>query len=132
MAIEWREISTLIPYARNARTHSEAQIAEIAGSIREFGFTNPVLIDPKGGIIAGHGRVLAARQLEMEQIPTICLSGLSETQRRAYIIADNKLALNAGWDEALLRVELGDLRGMAFDLSVIGFGEAEQAALLGE
>jgi hypothetical protein len=84
MAIEWREISTLIPYARNARTHSDAQIAEIAGSIREFGFTNPVLIDPEGGIIAGHGRVLAARQLGMAEIPTICLSGLSETQRRAY------------------------------------------------
>ena len=82
IAIEWREISTLIPYARNARTHSDAQIAEIAGSIREFGFTNPVLIDPDGGIIAGHGRVLAARQLRMEQIPTICLSGLSETQRQ--------------------------------------------------
>src|SRR5258705_4398712 len=87
----------VVPYARNARTHSEAQIAQIAGSIREFGFTNPVLIDPEGGIIAGHGRVLAARQLEMAQIPTICLSGLSETQRRAYIIADNKLDLNAGW-----------------------------------
>src|SRR5216684_1649434 len=81
MSVEWREISTLIPYARNARTHSEAQIAQIAGSIREFGFTNPVLIDPDGGIIAGHGRVLAARQLGMPRVPTICLSGLSETQR---------------------------------------------------
>ena len=93
----------MIPYARNARTHSEAQIAEIAGSIREFGFTNPVLIDPDGGIIAGHGRVLAARQLEMAEIPTICLSGLSETQRRAYRVTDNKMALNSGWDPEVLR-----------------------------
>jgi hypothetical protein len=89
LAIEYRDIGALIPHARNARTHSPAQVAEIAGSIREFGFINPVLIDPEGGIIAGHGRVLAARQLEMAEIPTICLSGLSETQRRAYILADN-------------------------------------------
>ena len=99
MAIEWREISTLIPYARNARTHSPAQIAEIAGSIREFGFVNPVLIDPDGGIIAGHGRVLAARQLGMAEVPTICLSGLSETQRRAYVIADNNASQS--WAPAL-------------------------------
>src|ERR1700738_1965472 len=84
LAIQYRQVQDLIPYARNARTHSPAQVAEIAGSIREFGFTNPVLIDPEGGIIACHGRVLAARQLGMDQIPTICLSGLSETQRRAY------------------------------------------------
>jgi len=122
----------LIPYARNARTHSEAQIAEISGSIREFGFTNPVLIDPEGGIIAGHGRVLAARQLEMTQIPTICLSGLSETQRRAYIIADNKLALNAGWDPELLRLELGELKLDGFDLALTGFGELELGDLLAE
>ena len=96
--VERWSIDRLIPYARNARTHSDAQIAQIAGSIREFGFTNPVLIDEKGGIIAGHGRVLGARQLDMTQVPTITLTGLSEAQRRAYVIADNKLALNAGWD----------------------------------
>jgi ParB-like chromosome segregation protein Spo0J len=96
--VVWRGIEALIPYARNARTHSDAQIAQIAGSIREFGFTNPVLIDEAGGIIAGHGRVLGARQLGMDQVPTIALTGLSEAQRRAYVIADNKLALNAGWD----------------------------------
>ena len=132
MAIEWREISTLIPYARNARTHSPAQIAEIAGSIREFGFVNPVLIDPDGGIIAGHGRVLAARQLGMAEVPTICLSGLSETQRRAYVIADNKLALNAGWDPELLRLELGELELAGFDLALTGFGELELGELRAE
>src|SRR5882762_4494282 len=132
MAIEWREISTLIPYARNARTHSDAQIAEIAGSIREFGFTNPVLIDTKGGIIAGHGRVLAARQLEMSEIPTICLSGLSETQRRAYRVTDNKMALNSGWDPDLLRLELGELKLDGFDLALTGFGELELGDLLAE
>ena len=105
----WRNIEKLIPYARNPRTHSDAQIAQIAGSIREFGFTNPVLIDEKGGLIAGHGRVLGARQLGMTQVPTITLTGLTEVQRRAYVIADNKLALNAGWDPELLRLELGEL-----------------------
>jgi ParB-like chromosome segregation protein Spo0J len=120
-------IAALVPYANNSRVHSEKQIAQIAASIREFGFTNPVLIDPEGEIIAGHGRVLAARQLEMAQIPTICLSGLSETQRRAYIIADNKLALNAGWDPELLRLELGELKLAGFDLALTGFGELEQA-----
>ena len=98
----YRSVDGLIPYARNARTHSEAQIAQIAGSIREFGFTNPVLLDGENGILAGHGRVLAARQLGMDQVPCIELAHLSAAQRRAYILADNKLALNAGWDEALL------------------------------
>ena len=130
LVIVYRPLDVLIPYARNARTHSEEQVAQIAASIREFGWTNPVLLDGASGIIAGHGRVLAARKLGIDPVPCIELAGLSEAQRRAYILADNKLALNAGWDEALLRVELGDLRDMAFDLSLIGFGEAEQAALL--
>ena len=105
-------------------------MAEIAGSIREFGFTNPVLIDPEGGIIAGHGRVLAARQLEMDQIPTICLSGLSETQRRAYRITDNQMALNAGWDPELLR--LGELELDGFDLSLTGFDDLQLGELLAD
>lgn len=130
LAIEYRPISSLIPYARNARTHSEEQIAQIAASIREFGWTNPILVDGENGIIAGHGRVLAARKLDIDPVPCIELAGLSEAQRRAYILADNKLALNAGWDEQLLRLEVADLAGMAFDLSLIGFGESEQAALL--
>jgi ParB-like chromosome segregation protein Spo0J len=125
LVVEWRGIEALIPYARNARTHSDAQIAQIAGSIREFGFTNPVLIDDAGGIIAGHGRVLGARQLGMDQVPTITLTGLSEAQRRAYVIADNKLALNAGWDPELLRLELGELTLAGFDLSLTGFGDIE-------
>ena len=106
LTIKYRPIGELIPYARNARTHSEAQIAQIAGSIREFGFTNPVLIGADSGIIAGHGRVLAAGTLGMTQVPTIELAHLSATQRRALILADNKLALNAGWDPELLRLEL--------------------------
>ena len=122
LAVVYRSVDELIPYARNARTHSEAQIAQIAGSIREFGFTAPVLLDGESGILAGHGRVLAARKLGMDQVPCIELAHLTAAQRRAYILADNKLAINAGWDEALLRVELADLAEMAFDLSLIGFG----------
>jgi DNA modification methylase len=129
-AIGKRAVEALIPYARNARTHSEAHIAQIAAAISEWGWTNPLLIDESGTIIAGHGRVLAARKLGIAEVPVIVARGWSEAQRRAYILADNQLALNAGWDESLLRLELADLRDMAFDLSLIGFGEAEQAALL--
>jgi hypothetical protein len=121
MKIEQLPTDTLIPYARNTRTHSEAQVAQIAGSIREFGFTNPVLIDGENGIIAGHGRVLAAQKLGLGKVPCIRLSHLTDTQRRAYIIADNKLALNAGWDEELLGLELADLRQEGFDLELTGF-----------
>ena len=96
LSVEYRPLDSLVPYARNARTHSEAQVAEIAGSIREFGFTNPVLIAEDGTLIAGHGRVLAARKLGMETVPTIVLAGLSETQRRALVLADNRIAMNAG------------------------------------
>jgi ParB-like chromosome segregation protein Spo0J len=124
MKIEQLPTDTLIPYARNTRTHSEAQVAQIAGSIREFGFTNPVLIDGENGIIAGHGRVLAAQKLALGKVPCIRLSYLTDTQRRAYIIADNKLALNAGWDEELLGLELADLREDGFDLELTGFDGA--------
>ena len=126
--IEFRATGDLIAYARNSRTHSEGQVSQIAGSIREFGFTNPVLIDEQNGIIAGHGRVMAARKLEMEQVPCIVLAHLTEAQKRAYIIADNKLALNAGWDEEMLGLELADLREDDFDLSLIGFSEDELGA----
>ncbi len=128
-AVERRSVSSLIPYARNARTHSDAQVAQIAASIREWGWTTPVLVDEEGGIIAGHGRVLAARQLGLTEVPVMVAHGWSDAQKRAYVLADNKLALNAGWDEALLRVELSDLRGMGADLSLIGFGEDELASL---
>ena len=113
--IEQTPVEALVPYARNARTHSETQVAQIAASIREFGFTNPVLIDATGGIIAGHGRVLAARKLGMEMVPTIRIDYMTEAQKRAYVIADNKLALNAGWDNELLALELGELQDLGFD-----------------
>ena len=130
MKIESLPIERLIPYARNSRTHSDAQIAQVAASIREFGFTNPVLIDAEDGIIAGHGRVMAARKLRLEKVPCIRLAHLSETQKRAYVIADNKLALNAGWDEEMLGLELADLREADFDLDLTGFdGDAIEAFL---
>lgn len=132
LSIVYRETASLVPYARNSRTHDQAQVAQIAGSIREFGFTNPVLIDEQGGIIAGHGRVLAALTLDMVEVPTITLAGLTEAQKRAYVIADNKLALNAGWDEDLLRIELQELAEFDFDLGFTGFNEDEIEKLLGD
>ena len=129
LKIEQRAIEALIPYARNSRTHSEAQVAQIAASIREFGFTNPVLVDKDGGIIAGHGRVMAARKLGLTEVPCIRLAHLTDTQKRAYIIADNKLALNAGWDEELLAVEFSELADAGFDLGLTGFTDEEIAAL---
>ena len=129
MKIEQLKTADLVPYARNSRTHDEAQVAQIAGSIREFGFTNPILIDAENGIIAGHGRVMAARKLGLEKVPCIRLSHLTETQRRAYVIADNKLALNAGWDEEMLALEIADLQALDFDTDLLGFGEDEIAAL---
>ena len=122
-------IADLIPYARNSRTHSDAQVAKIAASIREFGFLNPVIIDGDSGIIAGHGRVLAAQKLKLESVPVIEASHLTDAQRRAYIIADNRLALDAGWDDEMLRVEFSDLAEMGFDLELTGFGLDEIAAL---
>src|SRR5690242_19511815 len=129
LAVEYRPASSLIPFAKNARTHSDAQVAQIAASIREFGFTNPILVDGDNGIIAGHGRLLAARKLGMDTVPTIELAGMSETQKRAYIIADNKLSLNAGWDEDLLGLELADLGSLGFNLSLTGFSDLELLAL---
>jgi DNA modification methylase len=128
--IEHWLLEKLIPYARNPRTHSEQQIAQIAASIAEFGFNNPILVDTKAGIIAGHGRLLAARKLQFKEVPVIILDHLTETQKRAYILADNQLALNAGWDESLLRIELAALQEEEFDLGVIGFEDEELARLL--
>ena len=122
-------VDALIPYARNARTHTPGQIAQIAASIREFGFTNPILIDGERGVIAGHGRLLAARQLGMDTVPTIELAHLTEAQKRAYVIADNRLALSAGWDDEMLRLELGDLQTVGFDLALTGFDIGEIDAL---
>ena len=132
MQIEYLDIDKLIPYVRNSRTHSEEQVLQIAGSIKEFGFNNPVLIDSEGGIIAGHGRVLAARKLGLSTVPVIRLGHLTETQKRAYIIADNKIALNAGWDDELLKLELDDLAGFDFDMDIIGFSIDELAVAMGE
>ena len=127
--IEKIGIDKLIPYARNARTHSDEQVAQIAASIREFGFNNPVLIADDNSIIAGHGRVMAARKLNLSEVPCIRLSHLSETQRKAYILADNKLALNAGWENSLLSVELEELVNSGFDISLTGFTQEEMDAL---
>ncbi|MGE3743584.1 MAG: ParB/Srx family N-terminal domain-containing protein, partial [Geminicoccaceae bacterium] len=114
--MERRPVASLVPYIRNARTHSPGQVAQIAASIREFGWTIPVLVDEHGTIIAGHGRILAAQLLGIAEVPVMVATGWSEAQRRAYVIADNKLALNAGWDAELLPVELGDLKILGFDL----------------
>jgi DNA modification methylase len=130
LAIAWRPLGELVPYARNPRTHTDAQVAQIAASIREFGWTNPVLVDGASGIIAGHGRVLAASKLGLERVPVIELAHMTETQKRAYVLADNQLALNAGWDEALLRLELADLSELGFELGLIGFGAGELERLL--
>jgi DNA modification methylase len=130
--VERRSVASLVPYARNARTHSDEQVAQIAASIREWGWTTPVLVDEDGGIIAGHGRVMAARKLGLADVPVMVAAGWSEAQRRAYVLADNKLALNAGWDTELLKVELGELQGDGFDLGLTGFSGDELAALLAE
>ena len=123
--IELKSVDELIPYSKNARTHSETQVAQIAASIIEFGFTNPVLIDGEKGIIAGHGRLMAAKKLGLKEVPVVVLDHLSETQKKAYIIADNKLAENAGWDEEILASELADLKDENFNLDLIGFEDQE-------
>lgn len=128
--IEVWPVDRLRPYARNARTHSPEQIAKIAASIVEFGFTNPILVDSEDGIIAGHGRLAAAQSLGLTELPVIPLDHLTEAQRRAYILADNRLALDAGWDEALLAEELAALQDDGFDLSLAGFSDEELADLL--
>lgn len=126
------DIDTLVPYARNARTHSPEQVAQIAASIREFGFLSPVVTTKDGTILCGHGRFYAAQKLGLKKLPCIREDHLTEAQRRAYIIADNKLSLNAGWDEEMLRVELSDLKGEVFDVSLTGFDEKELARLFAE
>ena len=130
--IEKVNVSALIPYARNPRTHADEQVVQIAASIREFGFTNPVLIDESGGIIAGHGRVMAARKIGLAEVPCIRLMHLTDTQKRAYVIADNKIALNSGWDNEMLKLELSDLKGLDFDLDRTGFSMDEINALLAD
>lgn len=130
--VERRKVSDLTPYARNSRTHSDEQVAQIAASIKEWGWTVPVLIEPDGGIIAGHGRVMAAQRLGITEVPCMVADGWSEGQKRAYIIADNKLALNAGWDDEMLRVEFAELGDMGFDIGLTGFGEMELGALLAD
>ena len=124
-----KNIKDLIPYCNNSRTHSDEQVQQIASSIKEFGFTNPVLIDEQGGIIAGHGRVMAAKKLGLTEVPCIVLDGLSEAQKKAYIIADNKLALNAGWDDDMLKVEMERLGELGFDLSLTGFDDIELSGI---
>ena len=121
LAVQYRSINALIPYVNNARTHSDEQVAQIAASITEFGWTNPVLVDGDNGIIAGHGRVQAARKLGLTQIPVIELEGLSETQKKAYVLADNRIASNAGWNAELLENELSVLAVDDFDMSKLGF-----------
>ena len=121
LEIQYIATDNLIPYINNSRTHSEAQIKQIAASIREFGFTNPILIDEAGSVIAGHGRLVAAELLNLDEVPTITLEGLTEAQRKAYVIADNKLALNSGWDDELLKVEIETLKNLEFDLDILGW-----------
>lgn len=127
--VERRAITALVPSARNARQHSEAQIEQIMASIREWGWTMPILVDEAGSIIAGHGRVLAAERLGLDQVPVMVARGWSEAQKRAYLIADNKLSENASWDQAMLQLELQDLNAMGFDALLTGFTENEIEAM---
>tara|TARA_R110000823_G_scaffold303153_1_gene424485 strand:+ start:102 stop:755 length:654 start_codon:yes stop_codon:yes gene_type:complete len=129
--IEQIPTADLIPYARNARTHSEQQVSQIAGSIQEFGFCNPVLIDATNGIIAGHGRVMAAQVLKLETVPCLRLSHLTDAQKRAYVLADNRIALSSGWDSEMLANELSDLHADEFDMALLGFDADELATLMG-
>ena len=122
-------VEDLIPYARNARTHSDEQVDKIAASIREFGFLNPVITDGDNGIVAGHGRIMAAKKLGMDEVPTVEATHLTDAQKRAYILADNRLALDAGWDDEMLRVELDELGEAGFDLELTGFSLDEIEAL---
>lgn len=121
MQVEQLKVGNLIPYVNNSRTHSDEQVMQVASSIKEFGFTNPILIDDDGGIIAGHGRLMAAKKLGLDEVPCIRLGHLSEAQRKAYVIADNQLALNSGWDLDSLRVEIERLDELDFDMGLLGF-----------
>jgi ParB-like chromosome segregation protein Spo0J len=128
--ITQKKVTELIPYVKNSRTHSDEQVAQIAASIKEFGWTNPILVDGSNGIIAGHGRLMAARKLGYKEVPTIELTDLTETQKKAYIIADNRLALNAGWDNEMLTIELNDLLADGFALDILGFDPTEIQTLI--
>ncbi|MGD7165084.1 ParB/Srx family N-terminal domain-containing protein, partial [Ralstonia pseudosolanacearum] len=130
--VEYRQVAALIPYARNPRTHSDEQVARIAASIVEYGWTNPVLVDGENGVIAGHGRLAAAGKLGMDEVPVIELAHLSPTQKRALILADNRIALDAGWDEELLALEFAELADAGYDLALTGFNDAEIDALLAD
>jgi ParB-like chromosome segregation protein Spo0J len=130
--ITQKKVTELIPYVNNSRTHSDEQVAQIAASIKEFGWTNPILVDGQNGIIAGHGRLLAARKLGHKEVPTIELADLTDTQKKAYIIADNKLALNADWDKEILSIELGTLQGDNFNIDLLGFDAIELSDLFDE
>lgn len=123
LSIKYKSTGELIPYINNSRTHSEQQVQQVAASIKEFGFTNPILIDDESGIIAGHGRLRAAQLLGLDDVPTITLKGLTEAQRKAYVIADNQLALNAGWDIDSLKLEIENLSELDFDISLLGFDD---------
>jgi ParB-like chromosome segregation protein Spo0J len=125
LKITYKRTTDLIPYARNSRTHSELQIGQIASSIKEFGFTQPILLDGENGIIAGHGRYQAALKMSMSEVPTIDLAHLTDAQKRAYVIADNKIALNSGWDEQLLELEIQDLREAGFNIDLLAFDPSE-------
>lgn len=127
--VEQWPIEKLVPYAKNSRTHSDAQVAQIAASIKEWGWTTPILVDEAGGLIAGHGRLQAARKLKMTEVPVVIASGWSDAQKRAYVIADNKLALNAGWDNELLALELDELGDIGFNLELTGFTDDEVKAI---
>lgn len=130
LQVTYRDVNGLIPYVNNSRTHSDEQVKQVAASIREFGFTNPILIDENSTVIAGHGRIMAANLLGLAQVPTITLAGLTDAQKKAYVIADNKIALNAGWDEELLKVELQGLKDLDFNLDLLGFDVDELGAML--
>ena len=132
LTIEYKKTGELIPYINNSRTHSEKQVQQVAASIKEFGFTNPILIDEGNGIIAGHGRLQAAQMLNLNEVPTITLEGLTEAQRKAYVIADNQLALNAGWDLDALKLEVDRLGELDFDISLLGFDDDMLAGLMEE
>lgn len=125
IAIKYRKVEDLIPYARNSRLHNDAQVAQIAASIKEFGWRTAILVDGENGIIAGHGRVLAARKLGIKEVPTIDGSDMTELQRRAYVIADNKIALNAEWDKEMLLIEVADLEDMGADIGILAFDPSE-------
>mgnify|MGYP003287191320 CR=1 FL=1 len=125
MKYEMRNVDELIPYARNARTHSPEQVTKLASSIKEFGFINPVIISDDGGVLAGHGRIMAAKKLGIEKVPCVIESHLTDAQKKAYILADNRLALDAGWDEEMLKLELNELKDLCFDIELTGFEEKE-------